>query len=118
MVRTAGEGAVTLRIGREAIGTCDQVLVISGPTAAQSKRLLAHELTHVVQQKAGQKVSLQLSKVSFSGAKPKLAGQVLQIDMKDDTGRVFAMAGKVQAGGNDVMAQEWTITYESIQRVL
>ena len=111
-----------LHIGQESIGTCDKVILDQGPAAPQGKELLAHELTHVVQQKAGQPVTLRLA-----GLDPKAAARIVPsqvrivvLSMADATGRKFGISGRVkhlqQRHGST--SGEWEIVFESIQRAL
>lgn len=118
----AAAGGATLLIGREVIGHCDRLVVDGGIGAAKGKDLLAHELTHLVQQKAGQSVTLRLGGVAQAVAIHLTASQprTIILQMTDPAGRTFAISGKVvQARPADgARQQEWSITYETIQRVI
>ena len=117
MMLGVGGRDVELSVGRSAIGACAGVRQISGPVDTGSKELLAHELTHVAQQRAGQQAKFVLRDVALQSRTP-LEGQTLQIGMRDATGRTFALAGRIVSAQADATGQDWTIVYEGIQRVL
>lgn len=102
-----------------------QGISTSVDVAPKSRGLLAHELTHTVQQSVGKKdVTIRFSKLEDSGFMSKyrqrtLAGSQIKLTGYSKTGAsVFAITGVVGEVGNDVLQQEWSITYEAIQRVL
>ena len=110
--------AADLMIDRATVGTCSGVRVAGTIGNRDSKGLLAHELTHVVQNRSGQQTTLGLSGVALRSRAP-LTGRYLQIAMTDATGRTFAVQGRVLhaeqvAGGH----QDWSIVYETIQRAI
>ena len=110
--------AAELRIDRATVGTCAEVRVAGTIGNRDSKGLLAHELTHVVQDRTGQQTRLRLSGVALASRMP-LTGRVLQVAMTDATGRSFAVQGRVlHAEPVPASPQEWSIVYETIQRAL
>ena len=105
-----------LAIGRLRIGLADGVRAVSGRVDRGGRDLLAHELTHLVQQRAGQSVTMKLQGVKLDSKAP-LVGQQLDITMKDATGRNFGVTGKIKSAEPSATMQDWTIVYETIQRV-
>lgn len=113
---------VELRHGRSVLGYADSVRLVQGPVDTGGKALLAHELTHTVQQRAGQSATFRLSGLDAGAARRLVPSQVkvLILSMKDAAGREFAISGPLRAAksSGDVLQQEWEIVYEGIQRTL
>ena len=91
----------------------------------KSRGLLAHELTHVVQQKVGKRdVTVRLSKLENSGLTSrarlrKSAGRRVKLTAYNKFGApILSIIGLAAKVDTDTSQQEWSITYETIQRVL
>lgn len=88
------------------------------------KKLLAHELTHVVQQHVGKKdimIRLNgsgLNRVTLNKLRSS-AGREIKLTVYNKSGApTLAIKGMVGQIETNAMQQEWTLTYEAIQRVL
>ncbi len=114
-------GSVSLTVDRKEIGTCGSITVDRGIGQRQGKALLAHELTHVVQQNPGQPVTLQLDGVDRATAQSLVPSQVkiIMLSMTDTAGRKFGISGKVtKVEPSRAAANQWTLTLESVQRAV
>lgn len=92
-----------------------------------TRSISPHELTHTIQQNAkGVPVVVRAGKVSAerNGLFKLQSSARKQVKVTAYDGRGTPVAGftgplhSATAGGNDVLQQEWSLTYEQIQRVL
>ncbi len=87
-------------------------------------RLLAHELTHVVQQHVGKNnIIIRLNSPSSDRTSldrlRRSTGREIKLTAYNKSGApTLTIKGKAVKIETDVMQQEWSLTYETIQRVL
>ena len=99
-----------------------QGITTSADVASKKRGLLAHELTHLVQQNEGKRnVNILLTKPDASRSTlQKLrssAGRQIKLTAYNKLGATtLALKVKIVKVETDVMQQEWTLTFESIQR--
>lgn len=91
---------------------------------AHSKKLLAHELTHTIQQAQGKKgITFSFAKLTKEDATThfrikKWIGKTVKITAISESGKsVLTLRGTLTKAEKDSRTQEWSICYETIQRV-
>lgn len=119
-------GRIGISIGGVQIASFPELKAITtkGDRLPKGNKLLAHELTHVVQQHVGKKNIIirlngsDLDRASLNKLRSS-AGREIKLTVYNKSGApTLAIKGNVGQIETDATQQEWALTYESLQRVL
>ncbi len=118
---SAPPNSFELTVDGQTIGYAMAVSADGVHGSGRGGQLLAHELTHLTQQSGGKKrQTIRLKSFKPAGSAPgyaantlKIRGKIARLSSKAHAG----LGGRVVSVNTSARAQEWTIVYETIQRL-